>query len=143
MRTIVFASALLLVGGFTQAIAQTPPPLPVCDTTGPDAAAEVLAGDVLAATVCVSSGTGWEGQEYHETGGVLWDFKGGTDPANKSEPVGTWSNSGNYFTYNYGAGAVYQTLYCSRTSNNSIYFVNDAGRKQNVTFKTPAGTGCS
>lgn len=141
MRTIVFASALFLVGGFNQAIAQTP--TLVCDTTGSDAAVEVLDTVVKNSTVCVASGGGWEGQEYHVAGGVLWDFKGGTDPANKSEPVGSWSNSGNYFTYNYGAGTVYQTLYCSRTSDNSIYFVNDAGRKQNVTFITPAGAGCS
>ncbi|OAI09995.1 hypothetical protein A1359_17455 [Methylomonas lenta] len=136
MRTIVFASALLLVGGFTQAIAQEPDQL-ACDPN--DTATPVPASEVIAATVCVASGSGWEGQEYHVVGGELWDFKGGNDPANKSEPVGTWTNAGNQFTYNYG-GTEYVTLYCRR-SNDSIYFVNSAGRKQDVTF-VAAGSGC-
>lgn len=133
MRHIVIASALFLVGGISQVAAQTPL---VCEA----GESVVSANDVIAATVCVGSLGNWEGQEYHVAGGELWDFKGGNDPKNKSEQVGTWSNSGDIFTYTYGPSSEFVTLYCRR-ADSTIYFKNNAGRVQDVIFKG-AGSGC-
>ena len=62
-------------------------------------------------TVCVPGGAGgWAAQEYHAgstTGGELLDYKGGTDPKNRTEKVGNWSITGDQITYDYGQGSLY------------------------------------
>lgn len=130
MKSIVIKSLILLAG--TAAFAPTLAQAPLACDAGDSV---VTAPEVIGNTVCVGSTGNWEGQEWHSgTSGDadnLIDFKGGSNPTNKSEPVGSWSNAGNLFTYNYGGGTVFHTLYC-RNLATGVYFVNSAGRKDKV-----------
>lgn len=67
-------------------------------------------------TVCVSDGgSGWRWQEYHQAGGVLYDYKRGpTHPVDPTTQVGNWSALGSNVTYTYGSGYTY--LLCSNGS---------------------------
>ncbi len=139
MKSIIIKSVILLAGtaAFTQTLAQA---TLACDSGD----SIVSASEVIGNTVCVGSAGNWEGQEWHSgSTGVadnLIDFKGGSNPTNKSEPVGSWSNTGNLFTYNYGGGTVFDTLYCRNTAT-GVYFVNSAGRKDKVGIAS-GNSGC-
>jgi hypothetical protein len=66
---------------------------------------------LLGNTVCAANG-GDAWQEFHQSGGVLIDYKKGpTDTVDPSETVGSWSVTGNdpeaTVTYNYGSGGIY------------------------------------
>lgn len=101
----------------------------------------ISATSVINHTVCVPlTGGGWEGQEYHSgstgTPNNLIDYKEG---GSKSEPVGTWSNDNDIFTYNYGGSVNYDTVFCKR-ADNTTYFINTSPRGP-VDVVIKSGTG--
>ena len=74
-------------------------------------------------TVCAAR-TPDRWQEFHQTGGVLIDYKRGpADKIDPSEPVGTWSITGNgsnaTVVYNYGAGGTFS--YSVRSNGGASY----------------------
>lgn len=134
MKNMILSSGMFLLVNVSQSFAQSAPSCGVGITPIP-------ASDIISHTVCVGAGASpgdWEAQEYHAgssgSPNNLIDFKkGSSDPVDPTGPVGTWTNSGDIFTYTYG-GTSYLTVYCTGGST-GIYFVNNTGTTTPVHHK--------
>ena len=160
MKRIILPSVLLLMGVTEEAMAACADDLPNCYTQVTD-----LAGLLQNNTVCDGSLGNWKGQEWHSGSSGqaknLIDYKEGrtppytnslsspnSNPYGPSEPVGTWSISGDTVTYGYykdtnniGAGT---TNYSNKVwqKSDGTYDFCDSNTLQlvaNVTIQTGQG----
>ena len=86
-------------------------------------------------TVCASRGSE-QWSEYHEAGGRLIDFKGGTP-----EVVGSWTSDINSVTYDYGTGGRYTWALCKVGTAGPYNFCQGTNIVSGATLK-PGQTSC-
>lgn len=113
-KYIIFTGALVLasvVTGEAMAACGATPSGTRIQGNGANSLGNLLEGK----TACKSSGSDWEWQEFHQTGGNLIDWKKGVDPVDPTEQVGSWSinssgtgsNIVQTVTYDYDTGGSY------------------------------------
>ncbi len=137
--TLTFLGALLLGPGV--ALAQT------CDCSGADQIkGQSLMTALLGNTVCVPNGGDWFWQEQHRSSLQLWDYKKGSNPADPSEQVGTWSAGGTgantLVTHSYSGGSTFSYKVCRVGSSSSYGFCPAAGGATIMATIKPGISGC-
>jgi len=158
MKRIILPSVLLLMGVTEEAMAACAEDLPNCYTQVTD-----LTGFLPNKTVCDGSSGNWNGQEWHSGSSGqaknLIDYKEGrtppytnslsnpnSNPYGPSEPVGTWSISGDTVTYGYyndtnnpAAGTVNYSNQVWQKKDGTYDFCDGNTLKANVTIQTGQG----
>jgi hypothetical protein len=134
-KSACLVAAIATAFGVVQAFAQTS--TPECNGIAVISSGDRMAETLTNKMVCVGSAGAWKNQQYHATGGMITDYKGGPPrPGNKdpTSTVGTWStNTGatnqGLVTYTYIPGRAFTymvamsgtTLYfCTPTTGNAI-----------------------
>ena len=123
MKASIWVGAIALVWG-QAALAQTTSP---CACGG---ALVIKPGLLLSAkTACASRGSE-QWSEYHEPGGRLLDYKGGTP-----EVVGSWTSNDSTVTYDYGTGGTYSWALCKVATTSTYNFCQGTNIVSGATLK--------
>jgi hypothetical protein len=132
-NTVTFSSPTQTVISLSSTANVTAP------TAVPSSTTPALTALLVGNTVCVASGSGWEAQEFHQSGGALIDWKQGSPhPVDPTKQVGNWTITGTgadaRINYDYG-GTVYSNTVWDN-GDGTYSFCNQLGNETIGTIKT-------